>query len=315
MVIYSKNKFAEEFESNTIKEVLKNEQKENLRFLLEEEHNEQPEEDFQKEPREDSQEQPQEDSQEQPQENSQEQPQENSQEQPQENSQEQPQENSQEQLERESSESNSQNETLSSEKICRICYDDQKEEKLISPCKCSGSVQWVHHSCLQKWIDISHKNECSTCKYTYQYQKKYKRSFYKHLDHSYVPKVLTIVFILITTIMSGLISKLLMKLLKFNNKIKIGFNLKYLFFSLKYFSLLFFVFLPIFHYLKIINIREVYNNYISLYERNNTVYGQGVSDISIFIYLTIYKFFEKNINKLTESEKVIMSYVPEKKNK
>jgi len=299
MTIHSKNKINEEFESKNIKEVVTKEQKENLRVILEEGDNEQSQEDLQEQPEEDSQEQPQEDSQEKPQEDSQEKPK----------------EDSQEQLKRESSESNSQNETLSSEKICRICYDDQKEEKLISPCKCSGSVQWVHHSCLQKWIDISHKNECSSCKYTYQYQKKYKRDFYKHLDYSYVPKVITIFFILITTIMTGLISKLLMKLLKFNNKIKIGFNLKYLFFSLKYFSLLFFVSLPIFHYLKIINIREVYNNYISLYERNNTVYGQGVSDISIFIYLTIYKFFEKNINKLTESEKVIMSYVPEKKNK
>ena len=260
-------------------------------------------------------EQPETQTKEQPETQSEEQPETQTKEQPKNQEEEQPKEEPEIPNVNPTQDSTPENEPISSEKICRICYDDQKEDKLISPCKCSGSVKWVHQSCLQKWIDISHKKECSTCKYKYKYQKKYKRNIYKHLDHSYVPKILTIVFILVTTIMSGLISKLLMKLLKFNNNIKIGFNLKYLFFSLKYFSLLFFFFLPILHYLKIINIREIYTNYISLYERNNTVYGQGVSDISIFIYLTIYKFFEKNINKLTESEKVIIDYVPEKKNK
>lgn len=210
-----------------------------------------------------------------------------------------------------SSAKNKENQTNDSERICRICYDDQSQEKLISPCKCSGSVKWVHNSCLQKWIDISKKNECSTCKYTYKYQKEYTKKFYKYLDHSYVPKLLTIIFILITTIISGLISKLCMKILKFKNNIDIGFNIKYFFFSLKYFSLLFFLSLPILHYLKVINVQEVYNNYISLYERNNTLYGQGISDISIFIYLTIFKFFEDNLSKLTKCKKIIIDYHPE----
>lgn len=203
-----------------------------------------------------------------------------------------------------------QEEKQTSEKICRICYDDQSEEKLLSPCKCSGSVGWVHNSCLQKWISISHKKECSACKYQYQYTKKYKREFYRHLDKAYIPKLLTILFILITTILSGLISKLLMKLLKFKSNINIGFNIKYFLFSLKYFSIIFFFSLPVLHYFKIINIRETYNNYISLYERNNTAYGQGLTDISVFIYLTIYKFIEEKINKMTESEKIIANYVP-----
>ena len=208
----------------------------------------------------------------------------------------------------EPSSSEEEKEDTGQDKICRICYDDQNGEELISPCKCSGSVKWVLNSCLQKWIDISRKKECSACKHVYQYQKKYKKKFYKYLDKGYVPKLLTICFILVSTILSGLISKLGMRILRFNNDINIGFNVKYLFFSLKYFSLLFFASLPILHYCKVVDIREIYNNYISLYERNNTLYGQGISDISIFIYLTIYKFIEGRINKLTECEKIIVNY-------
>ena len=38
------------------------------------------------------------------------------------------------------------------EKICRICYDSDSKEDLYCPCKCSGSIKWVHNSCLNKWI-------------------------------------------------------------------------------------------------------------------------------------------------------------------
>jgi RING-variant domain len=37
--------------------------------------------------------------------------------------------------------------------ICRICFEG--EEDLISPCSCSGSIKWVHRSCLDKW-----RNQC-----------------------------------------------------------------------------------------------------------------------------------------------------------
>ena len=39
---------------------------------------------------------------------------------------------------------------------CRICYksDSDIENPLISPCKCSGSMQYIHYKCLKHFIDI-----------------------------------------------------------------------------------------------------------------------------------------------------------------
>ena len=35
---------------------------------------------------------------------------------------------------------------------CWICYSGASEGELISPCKCRGSMQWVHRDCLHRWI-------------------------------------------------------------------------------------------------------------------------------------------------------------------
>ena len=43
---------------------------------------------------------------------------------------------------------------IQSQEVCRICYDSGDEENpLIAPCKCSGSMQYVHLQCLRKWMD------------------------------------------------------------------------------------------------------------------------------------------------------------------
>ena len=47
---------------------------------------------------------------------------------------------------------------------CRICFEDDTNETLFSPCKCSGTMRWVHNSCLQKWIHIKKNSRCPVCK-------------------------------------------------------------------------------------------------------------------------------------------------------
>ena len=39
-------------------------------------------------------------------------------------------------------------------KICRICYGDDNTDKnpLIYPCKCSGSMKFIHYECLKTWL-------------------------------------------------------------------------------------------------------------------------------------------------------------------
>ena len=44
---------------------------------------------------------------------------------------------------------------LESGKACRICLDDTQEEDnpFIIPCKCSGSMRFIHLKCLREWLD------------------------------------------------------------------------------------------------------------------------------------------------------------------
>lgn len=80
---------------------------------------------------------------------------------------------------------------------CKICHLNSKDgDPLISPCKCSGTMQYIHCGCLmvclttvfrnwlktshfQKWLEISSKKSrkplsCELCKYQYHWHKKFK---------------------------------------------------------------------------------------------------------------------------------------------
>ncbi|OMJ81547.1 hypothetical protein SteCoe_17953 [Stentor coeruleus] len=59
-----------------------------------------------------------------------------------------------------------------SRKVCRICFEDETEEKkLISPCLCKGSSKYIHLDCLVMWITsqgrIKDAKKCEVCKYTF----------------------------------------------------------------------------------------------------------------------------------------------------
>lgn len=44
---------------------------------------------------------------------------------------------------------------VESGKACRICLDDAEEEDnpFITPCKCAGSMRFIHLNCLKEWYD------------------------------------------------------------------------------------------------------------------------------------------------------------------
>lgn len=46
------------------------------------------------------------------------------------------------------------------EMVCRICRMPGDEEPLYHPCKCSGSIRYVHSSCLSKWLEHSKHDSC-----------------------------------------------------------------------------------------------------------------------------------------------------------
>ena len=44
----------------------------------------------------------------------------------------------------------------STDKQCRICHSgDCRSSPLISPCRCSGTMQYVHTACLIRWLEVS----------------------------------------------------------------------------------------------------------------------------------------------------------------
>lgn len=61
---------------------------------------------------------------------------------------------------------------------CRICHCSESPSdgviKLISPCYCSGSLKWVHHNCLQRWLDATNSQRCELCKFPFSMSIKYK---------------------------------------------------------------------------------------------------------------------------------------------
>ncbi|KJH41972.1 zinc finger, C3HC4 type [Dictyocaulus viviparus] len=62
------------------------------------------------------------------------------------------------------------------EPLCRICHcswPSDASDPLISPCRCSGSLRYVHVSCLMHWLDLSSRKlhrpaVCELCLYKYR---------------------------------------------------------------------------------------------------------------------------------------------------
>ena len=56
--------------------------------------------------------------------------------------------------------------------FCRFCLESDNEEDLIVPCRCSGSMKYVHRYCLQEWRsqDVNSNNfkRCNQCLFEYE---------------------------------------------------------------------------------------------------------------------------------------------------
>ncbi|XP_022122695.2 E3 ubiquitin-protein ligase MARCHF8 [Pieris rapae] len=56
----------------------------------------------------------------------------------------------------------------SSGDICRICHcESETHNPLLAPCYCSGSLKFVHQSCLQQWLTASETRSCELCKFNF----------------------------------------------------------------------------------------------------------------------------------------------------
>ena len=102
------------------------------------------------------------------------------------------------------SEKNSEINKKKNRKICRICYMEEMDKKinpLMKPCKCSGSMKYIHYECLLHWLKtkvLINKNiynnngffsiysldliECELCKNHFPNYIRHKNKIYSLLD-------------------------------------------------------------------------------------------------------------------------------------
>lgn len=70
-----------------------------------------------------------------------------------------------------------------SQSACRICFEHSPIIELIRPCRCTGTMQYVHRDCLDQWRASDNNPEafskCGTCNYNYVIQDVYSvRGYY-----------------------------------------------------------------------------------------------------------------------------------------
>ncbi|XP_059164910.1 uncharacterized protein LOC131947669 [Physella acuta] len=129
----------------------------------------------------------------------------------------------------------------SDDKCCRICHDDGGREKLVSPCYCSGSVGFVHVSCLKKWLGLNGRTSCELCSYTFPMVKVYPavwQYFKVPLDQLLLKDILCLFMFIATFIFLCIASVVCFKLMG-----KMDTEIVFLMLIFSLFGLLFFFFL------------------------------------------------------------------------
>ncbi|CEF68147.1 Zinc finger, RING-CH-type domain and Zinc finger, RING/FYVE/PHD-type domain-containing protein [Strongyloides ratti] len=91
---------------------------------------------------------------------------------------------------------------------CRICHslEATKKSPLIAPCRCSGTMKYIHLSCLAKWLELSPRclfsiPSCELCGHIYQTGSILKLRRIHLPTLSFSDKILNILFILLLFIM------------------------------------------------------------------------------------------------------------------
>src|SRR3954468_19526786 len=79
---------------------------------------------------------------------------------------------------------------------CRICRAEAVDgEPLFYPCKCSGSIKFVHQDCLMEWLSHSQKKHCELCKTPFRFTKLYAHDMPKALPfHIFVSHMTKYIF-------------------------------------------------------------------------------------------------------------------------
>ncbi|KAH9935970.1 uncharacterized protein BXZ73DRAFT_76777 [Epithele typhae] len=57
----------------------------------------------------------------------------------------------------------------------------EPDQPLFHPCKCSGTIRYIHQDCLKEWLTHSRKKTCDVCKYPYSFTKVYSENMPERL--------------------------------------------------------------------------------------------------------------------------------------
>ncbi|KAI8337874.1 hypothetical protein BC941DRAFT_512879 [Chlamydoabsidia padenii] len=68
------------------------------------------------------------------------------------------------------------------QEICRVCRcESTVQNPLYHPCKCSGSIRFVHQDCLLKWLSHSRKKYCELCEHPFLFTPIYRQDMPTHI--------------------------------------------------------------------------------------------------------------------------------------
>lgn len=74
-----------------------------------------------------------------------------------------------------------------SERICKICHSACNEASPYAhPCKCKGSLKFIHVECLNEWLKLTKTKKCDICNYPFKFEKKFKIGTPKNVPFYYI---------------------------------------------------------------------------------------------------------------------------------
>ena len=114
--------------------------------------------------------------------------------------------------------------------ICRICFENDLLQNLISPCLCKGGSKYVHHECLLTWIRSTNKTSsklsCDICRYKYKWSNQTNKLFIMCLLYEFCK--ITLLLMLTCTLLGFLRTYNPKKFLKsFGSLVEIYYNIYY----------------------------------------------------------------------------------------
>ena len=61
------------------------------------------------------------------------------------------------------------------EDFCRVCRcEGTTDNPLFFPCRCTGSIKYIHQDCLKRWLSMSKRKYCELCHYKFSFTPVYR---------------------------------------------------------------------------------------------------------------------------------------------